>query len=57
MEVLCVFDRDQKRRVTGEYLQRASVSQDERGSPCVHFSLYPAGGTRFRALTTAYTPM
>ena len=57
MEVLCVFDRNPKRRVTGEYLQRASPSMDDRGNPCVHFSLKAVGATRFRALTTAHTPM
>ncbi len=57
MEVLCVFDRNPKRRVTGEYLQRASPSMDDRGNPCVHFSLKAVGATRFRALTSAHTPM
>ena len=56
-EVLCVFERDPKRRVTGEYLQRATPSMDDRGNPCVHFSLNAVGGTRFRALTSAHTPM
>ncbi|MES2789093.1 MAG: protein translocase subunit SecD [Planctomycetota bacterium] len=57
MEVLCVFDRNPKRRVTGEYLQRATPSMDDRGNPCVHFSLKAVGATRFRALTSAHTPM
>ena len=57
MEVLCVFERDLRRRVTGEYLQRATPSMDDRGSPCVHFSLNAVGGTRFRNLTSAHTPM
>lgn len=56
-EVLCIFDRDERKRVKGEYLARATAGTDDRGNPCVHFSFKPAGATRFRALTTTYSPM
>lgn len=56
-EVLCVFDRNEKRRVTGDYLDYSRAGTDDRGSPCVHFTLTAPGGTRFRALTTMYAPM
>lgn len=56
-EVLCVFDRNEKRRVTGDYLDFSRAGSDESGRPCVHFTLTAAGGTRFRALTTTYAPM
>lgn len=55
-EVLCVFDRDEKKRVTGRYLAHADPAHDDHGKPCVHFTLTAPGGTRFRALTTTYGP-
>lgn len=56
-EVLCVFDRNEKRRVTGDYLDYSRSGMDDRGAPCVHFTLTAPGATRFRALTTMYSPM
>ncbi|MDB5388585.1 MAG: protein-export rane protein SecD, partial [Planctomycetaceae bacterium] len=55
-EVLCIFEPQEDRRVTGKYLVLASQSNDQTGNPCVSFILNSAGGARFGNLTTKYEP-
>jgi len=55
-EVLCVFEPQQDRRVTGKYLDRSIVDQDQTGNPCVSFMLNSIGGVKFGDLTTKYSP-
>jgi len=55
-EVLCVFEPEEKRRVTGIYLSRSSTDRDQMGNPCVSFTLNNVGGVKFGDLTTKYSP-
>jgi SecD/SecF fusion protein len=55
-EVLCVFEPQEDRRVTGKYLIRAAAENDPTGNPSVSFMLNAAGGSRFGSLTNKYTP-
>jgi SecD/SecF fusion protein len=55
-EVLCIFEPQEDRRVTGKYLVRSAPDRDQVGNPCVSFTLNSAGGARFGNLTTKYAP-
>jgi preprotein translocase subunit SecD len=52
-EVLVVVDSI---NLTGEYLRSASASADQRGQPCVVFSLNAIGSQKLGELTTANLP-
>ncbi|MCY2967357.1 MAG: protein translocase subunit SecD, partial [Planctomycetota bacterium] len=55
-EILVVFDAPE-RRVTGHFLQKASVTTSQKhGGPAVSFRFNIPGGYRFRDLTTKNAP-
>lgn len=54
-ELLMVFEPPE-RRVTGEYITRASPDRDQNGRPAVWFNLNKRGAFLFAALTGDYQP-
>ena len=55
-EFLVVFDVP-KKRITGQYLSRASAGRDENARPAVDFSFNTRGATLFSTLTGNHLPM
>lgn len=56
-ELLVVVDPDPDRRVTGRYLRRAGVTNDEQGGLAVEFLFNNEGARRFRRLTRENKPL
>lgn len=56
LEVLCKFEPEESRRVTGKFLIRAAPDMDETGRPAVSFAFNQRGGYLFSRLTSANIP-